>query len=826
MSDKIQKLKEKIDATNELAWVLKSNDVKQARTLLEEALQLSTTGEFKESPYHEGFIRNLIGLGYIHRITGDLNEAMNYLTEARQLSEATGLLQSMVFVNLGSVFSLLGDLLQSLQAYEKGLAAARQIADSHYAAEALIGIANVHAMHTDFSEAIEYVKQSLELSKETQNLRGQLHALNNLAAIYQLAGDYENAQITIEEALSLIDNGHFVFEKIFVISTAGEIQFSLGNYQQALANFQRALSLSESTSILEPKPGILVNISKVYKDQEEIELEIEVLHQAIKVSEALQHFDAQHVCHQRLAVIYESQGDFETALEHHKQFHVIKEKLFNEAADQKLRSLQVLYETETHKQQAEIARLKNIELAQAKEAVETANRVKSIFLANMSHELRTPLNAILGIVQLMQYDSSLSPTNNENLRIIVRSGEHLLDLINDVLDLSKIEADKMSVYLSLFDCYQLFDELEAMFSLRVQQKHLVFNIHCAPNVPQWIKADERKLRQVLLNLVGNAVKFTNDGHIDLRINYANDRLYFEVGDTGRGIAQEEVKRLFTPFHQSPRQEAIEEGTGLGLAISQAYVRLMGDGSIAVTSELNRGSRFRFDIPIEVGLPHNRVDSVLFKRVKALKAGQPISRILIADDHADGRIALVRLLRSIGFDVQEAVDGQQAVDVSRAWQPDLIFMDIRMPEMDGYEATRRIKHFNPQIVIIAITSNGFKDEKVNEVGFDDFLLKPLKNDLIFETIAQYLDVKYIYDEIQISKSEPILGDDKIFELLHAQPLLWQQKLHHHAVAGNKNKVLKLVEELHSQHNELADAIRTLVKDYKFERLITLTEVKLI
>ena len=822
MNDEIRGLKEKIDAANALAWGLRNSDVEQARTLLEEARELSTTGEFKESPYHEGLIRSLTGLGYIHRITGDLNKAMIYLTEAQQLSEATGLLQSMVFVTLGSVDSLLGDLLQSLQAYEKGLAAARQYRDSYFEAEALRGISNVHAMRGDFSEAIEYVKQSLELSKETQNLSGELRAWNNLASIYQIIGDYENAQIMIGKALSLIDNDDFIFEKIFVLSTAGEIQFSLENYSQALSNFQQALSLSKITLIIESKPGILINISKVYKAQQEIELEIEVLHEAIKVSEELKHFDAQHVCHQRLAAIYESQGDFESALRHHKQFHVIKEILFNEAADQKLKNLQVLYETETHKQKAEIARLRNIELTQAKEAVEAANRIKSSFLANMSHELRTPINAILGFAQLMQYDPTLSPTNNENLRTIVRSGEHLLELVNDVLDMTKIEAEKMSVHLAIFDFYQLFDELESMFSLRVKQKNLEFKIDCSPNVPKWIKADERKLRQVLLNLIGNAIKFTTYGHIDLRINYADGRLYFEVEDTGQGIAQEEIDALFTPFHQSERQESTEKGTGLGLAISQAFVQLMGDGRITVTSELNKGSLFRFDISVEVNTPQRAAETTPPKHVKWLEAEQPSYRILIADDHNDSRIALGRLLKLIGFEVQEAVDGKQAVDVSRDWQPHLIFMDLRMPEMDGYEAARQIKLHDSQVVIIAVTSDGFEDQKVNETGFDDFMQKPLQNDLVFEAIARHFDVKYIYDEILISKPESVIEDDKALELLYAQPIMWQKKLHQHAVAGNKNEILKLVEEIPLQDKALADAIRVLIKGYQFEKLVTFIE----
>lgn len=790
--------------------------------LLEEALALSTTGEFEATPYYAGQIRSLTGLGYVSRISGSLNDAMSYLTAAKQLCEATGLLQAIVFVNLGSLYVLLGDLLQSLEAYERGLAAARQASDSHYEIEALMGIANIYAMRADFSEATEYVGQSLELSIKLHYLTGQLRASNNLAAYYQSMGDYENALLTVENVLPLIDTEKHVFETIYLLSTAGEVQFSLGNYPHALERLQEALRLAERTGIIEPIPPLLIVMSKIYQEQDETELEIEILERGIKVSEALKHQESHHVYHQRLAAIYERQGKFETALKHYQVFHEIKETIFNEAAEQKLKHMQVLHETETHKQNAEIERLKNVELLQAKETVEAANRVKSAFLANMSHELRTPINAILGFAQLMQYDAALSTANKENLNTIIRSGEHLLALISDVLDMSKIEAEKMTVQTSAFDCYQLFDELEMMFSLRVKQKNLKFNLECSPKVPQWIKSDERKLRQVLLNLIDNAIKFTSHGHVDLRIRYANSRLYFEIEDTGHGIAPEDLKALFTPFQQLQREEATEKGTGLGLAISQAFVQLLGDGCITVTSEPEKGSLFRFDIPVEESSRYGWSEPVSTQHVKTLEAGQPRFRVLVADDHTDSRAALAGLLALVGFEVQEAVNGKQAVDASREWHPHLILMDLRMPELDGYEATRQIKRNDAEIIIIAVTSNGTRDAKVSEAGFDDFILKPVQRDLIFEVIARYLNVKYVYEEGANSKLRELPDDDSIHELLQAQPVVWRKKIHHYANAGNRNEILKLADEIDLQHKELADIIRTLMKAYQFDKLISFVE----
>lgn len=820
MSDNLEALKQKIDAINDRAWTLRNRDVEQARALLEEARTLSTTGAFEEVPYHAGQIRSLTGLGYVHRISGDLDRAMTYLTEAQQLSDATGLLQAPVSVTLGSIYSLVGDFFQSLQAYEKGLSVARHDADLNSEAEALMGIANIHAMRADYSEAIHYATQGFELCNETQYLGGQLRALNNLASLHQLNGNYEDARSVLEKSLSLTDNADFVLEKTFILSTAGEIEFSLGNYRQALSFLQQALNLSEENFIRVAQPGILVNISRVYIEQHLTELEILVLHQAIKVSEELNHFDSQHVCHLRLAAIYEERGDFETALRHYKRFHAIKTIIFDEAADQKLKHMQVLHETETHKQQAEIERLRNAELQQANEVIEAANRAKSAFLAHMSHELRTPINAILGFAQLMQYDPALSTTHHENLRAIVRSGEHLLDLINDVLDMSRIEAAKMTVQPSVFNCHQLLDELASMFDFRVKQKQLTFSVTCNPNVPQWIKTDERKLRQVLLNLIGNAVKFTAVGRVEVRAQYAESRLYFEVEDTGQGIAPADFDTLFTPFHQPQHQESAEQGTGLGLAISQAFVRLMGDGCITVSSELNRGSLFRFDIPIEVAPEQERVEIAPPKRVKALTAGQPPYRILVADDDTDGRTALVRLLKLVGFEVQEAINGKQTVAISSEWHPHVILMDLRMPEMDGYEATQQIKRHNPDIAIIATTSNAF--EQANNAEFDGFLLKPLQTDLLFEIIARHIAVRYEYGEAPNVSSRPLFDAAKFRELLRAQSLSWRQRLHHYAIAGNKTQIVRMVGEIDQQHKGLADNLRNLMAAYRFDTLISLLE----
>ena len=340
-------------------------------------------------------------------------------------------------------------------------------------------------------------------------------------------------------------------------------------------------------------------------------------------------------------------------------------------------------------------------LQEALITADAANRAKSEFLANMSHELRTPLNAILGFTQLMSHDHSLSTEHQQNLTIINRAGEHLLNLINDILEMSKIEAGRTTININSFDLIRLLENLEEMLRFRATSKGLQLAFEYTSHLPQYIQADESKLRQVLLNLVGNAIKFTTTGRVTLRVGLgtgdwglgtgkdSSQSLTFEVMDTGPGIASEEINLLFEAFRQTETGRKSQQGTGLGLAISRKYVQLMG-GEISVTSTVGEGSKFTFDI--QIGLTAaSEIESNLSKsQVIGLAPTQTEYRILVVDDVRESRLVLEKILTSIGFAVQEAANGQEAIALWQEWQPHLILMDMRMPVMDGYEATRVIK----------------------------------------------------------------------------------------------------------------------------------------
>ncbi|MET0101815.1 MAG: ATP-binding protein [Sedimenticola sp.] len=407
------------------------------------------------------------------------------------------------------------------------------------------------------------------------------------------------------------------------------------------------------------------------------------------------------------------------------------------------------------------------DLRYAREEAESANRAKSAFLANMSHELRTPLNAILGFGELMSRDSSASQAQRENLAIIEHSGEHLLSLINDVLDMSKIEAGRTQLATEPMDLYRNLLDIVEMMGARCEAKGLSFQLDQDPALPRYVLADPSKLRQVIINLVGNAIKFTDEGGVSLRVRGGSEDkglvLCFEVEDSGRGIAGEDLERIFEPFVQTGRSGADGEGTGLGLPITREYVELMG-GEIRVSSHLGEGSLFAFDLSVEEAREEDVPSTGGMPHVLQLVPGQALRRVLVVDDNDANRLLLRKMLESVGFDVCEAMDGAGAVEQFQARHPDFIWMDMRMPVMDGYEATRRIKALpgGEAVKVVALSASAFSDERgrVMTVGCDDFVRKPFREAEIFEVMKRLLGVEYIYDSVAEAAVPQIAEDERV------------------------------------------------------------------
>ncbi len=473
-------------------------------------------------------------------------------------------------------------------------------------------------------------------------------------------------------------------------------------------------------------------------------------------------------------------------------------------------------------------RERTLELEEAKETSERANQAKSEFLANMSHELRTPLNAILGFSQLLARDPSLSIQQKEFLATINRSGEHLLGLINDVLELSKIEAGRLILQETTFDLHNMVLSLKDMLLMRAQSKQLELDVILAPQTPRHIVTDEGKLRQVLLNLLSNALKFTHTGGVYLTVQpHSLTSLYqvqFQVRDTGEGIAADEQEKLFQPFVQTHSGARSKEGTGLGLAISRKFVNLMG-GSIQVSSQLGQGSTFTFVIQAKPAMIHPPQDTTSYRYVTGLQSPR---RILIADDKTENRQVLDQLLSSVGFLTRTAANGQEAIDIWQDWDPDLIWLDMRMPILDGYEVTRLIKSTpkGQSTVLIALTASVFEDEKAQMLaaGCDDFVPKPFRADDIFAKIAFHLDVEYNYsdsDQHPQPEAKLQIQTDLVTDL-KAMPWEWIQSLRQAATRVDDQQVMILIEDIPNSATPLAEGLTSLVDEFQFEKILELIE----
>ena len=494
------------------------------------------------------------------------------------------------------------------------------------------------------------------------------------------------------------------------------------------------------------------------------------------------------------------------------------------------RARRIRNELEHHKSHLEqVIQSRTAELVVARDEAVAANRSKSMFLANMSHELRTPLSAILGFSDMVLQDPALPDRHRRDLAIVGSSGEHLLGLIDDILDMAKIETGRDVVETLAIDVCSLTSETVNMLRERATAKGLELSLEISPDAPRFVRSDPRKIRQVLVNLIGNALKYTDVGSVAVTLNDSPqcvpDRavLAFDVEDTGIGIAEKDQTRIFDPFIQVGRMKA-GKGVGLGLAISRHFVELLG-GTIQVVSSPGHGSQFHVEIPVEkADTSEVSTENAANEQVIDLEPGQPGYRVLVVEDEKENRLLLERLLQTAGFDVRVAEDGAQAVEVFGSWHPHFIWMDLRLPVLSGPEAACRIRQLQGgrEVKIVAVTASAFASqrEEVLESGFDDFLRKPYRSSEVFDCMARHLRVRYVYRAAPATTAmdPPTLCTAD----LEALPIALLDRLESAIISLDRDRIRKAVGEIANENAALGRLLAHLVDRLAFTPILDAIE----
>ncbi len=772
-------------------------------------------------------------IGLVYEELGDNSKAFEYynnsLDVALDCNYDKG--ESNALTNLGLLHWELGSYDLALENFFKSLKIMERLNNQYGIASSIENIGIISLSLHRYNEALEYFLKSYEIRKKLGNLFDLSFSLMNLGIVYKNLEDYDKSLESFQQALELgkkIGDNEGIAA---CLNNIGSLHMRKKDYNKAMGFFKQSLKIRESIGDKIGLAKTLINISKSYIHNGKYQEALLAIERSRKIAVELESKAIEKDVLFTLSDLYYAKNDLKAALKYYKLMTAVKDSIFNKEINEKTARLKVVYATEKKESENEILRKNNQiqslnlrqqkmmsyflliiaflvlivsfflyiryrnrlkinrilqqkndriekyskkleenaqELVNAKNEADYANMAKSRFLANMSHEIRTPLNAIVGFADLLNIQIKDSKQRSF-LQSIQSSGKILLTLINDILDLSKIEAGKMDILYTAVNLKNIFEEINQIFSLKMSQKDVKFIMSINSNVPKSLLLSEMRIRQVLFNLIGNAVKFTETGYIKLSAKAENFNsgktlldLKITVEDTGIGIDKEFQEKIFESFMQTEGQDFKKYGgSGLGLTISRRLVKMMS-GKISLVSDLGNGSTFT------ILLKNVAVASIMsddlssdmffnFEKISFKKA-----KLLIVDDSETNRNLIKEIFIESDIEVFEAENGEKAISETIKHNPDIILMDIRMPVMDGIEATKRIKEKKEtsKIPVVALSASVLKneEERIGEAGFDSFIVKPTQISVIFKELIRFLDYDYKEGD-GMSKSESVIKEQK-------------------------------------------------------------------